>query len=383
MNAWSRLLAKSVVCSFLFVFHHSSLLVAQEVEWRRDYNQARGEASASGKPILIDFGTESCYWCKQLDATTFRDPKIIGVLKERFVALKIDAHRDAPLAEALRVQAYPTLVLAAPDGKILGTHEGYLDAARLQEQLQRVVASVANPEWMTRDYQDATKAIAASDYARAIALLKSVADDGKDRPAQIKARQLLQDLEEQAAGRLARAKALMDKGQTAEALETITDLVRSFAGTQAAAHGSKVLTALAERPENQKEQRLRRARELLAQAREDYRTAQYVCCLDRCDLLAGSYLDLPEGGEAMQLAAEIKSNPEWMRQACDTLSDRLGGLYLALAETWLKRGQPKQALLYLERIVQTLPNSHQAEAARVRLAQIQGQPTRSVDFKKP
>src|SRR5437773_2256835 len=113
MNARSRLLAKSVACAFLFVINHSSFLAAQEVEWRRDYNQARGEATASGKPILIDFGTENCYWCKQLDATTFRDPKITGLLRERFVALKIDAHRDAPLAEALRVQAYPTLVLAA------------------------------------------------------------------------------------------------------------------------------------------------------------------------------------------------------------------------------------------------------------------------------
>jgi hypothetical protein len=33
-------------------------------------------------------------------------------------------------------------------------------------------------------------------------------------------------------------------------------------------------------------------------------------------------------------------------------------------------------------VVQTLPGTRQAEAAQVRLAQIQGQPTRPVDFKK-
>ena len=43
------------------------------------------------------------------------------------------------------------------------------------------------------------------------------------------------------------------------------------------------------------------------------------------------------------MATEIKYNPEWMRQACDTLSERLGVLYLSLAETWLKKGQPQQA----------------------------------------
>ena len=122
---------------------------------------------------------------------------------------------------------------------------------------------------------------------------------------------------------------------------------------------------------------------MLAQAREDYRTQQYLCCLDRCEVLSGTYADLAEGTEAMQLAAEIKNNPEWMRLACDNLSDRLGLLYLSLAETWPKKGQPQQAVLYLERVVQAFPNTRQAEAAQIRLAQIQGQPTRAVDFKKP
>ena len=118
--------------------------------------------------------------------------------------------------------------------------------------------------------------------------------------------------------------------------------------------------------------RVRRARELLSQAKEDYRSQQYLYCLDRCEALAGSYADLPEGQEAMQLAGTLKANPEWMRVACDNLSDRLGTLYLSLAESWLKKGQPQQAVLFLERVVQTFPNTRQAEAAQVRLTQIQG-----------
>ena len=155
-------------------------------------------------------------------------------MNERFIPLKIDANREAPLAEALRIERYPTIVLAGPDGKILGTQEGYMEAPRFLEQLQRVLVSVSNPEWMTRDYQEAAKAIAASDYARAIALLKSVTEDGKERSVQLKARQLLNELDQQAATRLARAKQYEDKGQTTEAMETLTELVRAYAGTQAA-----------------------------------------------------------------------------------------------------------------------------------------------------
>jgi thioredoxin-like negative regulator of GroEL len=373
----------STICFLQFAIFNLQSAIGQDVNWRTDYNKARQEAVQKNRPLLLDFGTEQCVHCKRLDTITFRDPTIINVLNDRFIALKIDAGKETALADALRVQSFPTCVIAAPDGKILSTVEGFTEAIRFNELLQRALASVSNPEWMNRDYQEAVKAIAASDFARAIALLRSVIEDKGNRPVQVKSRQLLDDLEQQAAGLLARAKQHVDKGQSDEAITRITELVRTFAGTQAAAEGGQMLTTLANRPEIKNQHRTKRARELLAQAREDYRTQQFLPCLDRCEDLASSYADLPEGADAMQLAAQIKNNPEWMKQVCESLSDRLGLLYLSLAETLLKKGQPQQAVVYLERVLQTFPGTRQAEAAQVRLSQVQGQPTQPVDFKKP
>src|SRR5262249_1250784 len=137
----------------------------QDINWRRDYNAARKEATDKSLPLILDVGTENCFWCKKLDTTTFRDPTIASVLNGQLFPLRVDAEREAALADALRISTYPTLVLAAPDGKILGTLEGYMEAPRLHEHLQRVLASLSNPEWMKRDYQEASKAIASADYA--------------------------------------------------------------------------------------------------------------------------------------------------------------------------------------------------------------------------
>lgn len=386
MTATRRLTLRTAAgCAlFLFLLHPSCFLLAEDVDWRSDYNAARREAAEKDRPIILDFGTENCVWCKKLDAVTFRDADVVKRLNGQFVALKIDGEKDAALAEKLRIQKYPTVVLASPEGKILDVIEGFKEPGPFQEHLDRVLDVVSNPDWMRRDYEAAGKAIGSSDYARALALLKNLVQDGKDRPVQVKAKQLLQDLEQQSAGRLARAKQLADKGQTTEAIDTVTELIRVFAGTQAATEGAQMLTALAKKPEIKDGQRTRRARELLAEAREDYRTQQYLLCLHRCEVLAGAFGDLPEGAEAVQLAGEIKNNPERLRQAAELAGEQLGTLYLALAETCLKKGQPQQAILWLERVVQTLPNTRHADAAQMRLAQIQGQPdTRAVDFKKP
>lgn len=103
---------------------------AQSVQWRHDYAAARKEAAETGRQLLLDFGTEACVWCRKLDATTFRDPKVIKLLNERFVPVKLDGNKEQQLTAALRIDGFPTLVLATPDGKVFGRHAGYVDSAQ-------------------------------------------------------------------------------------------------------------------------------------------------------------------------------------------------------------------------------------------------------------
>src|SRR5437764_368805 len=90
---------------------------AQEVRWRTEYNAARKEAADKGLPLVLDFGTPSCFWCRKLDESTFSDPNVAQLMNEKYVPLKIDAEREHGLVQALRITAYPTVILAASDGK--------------------------------------------------------------------------------------------------------------------------------------------------------------------------------------------------------------------------------------------------------------------------
>jgi len=113
---------------------------AQEVKWRQDYAAARREATETGKPLLLDFGTEACVWCRKQDATTLRDPRIVKVLNEQFIPVKIDANRYEKLTSSLGIESYPTMVLATPEGKVAGRHVGYADVAQLNTLLHKAPA---------------------------------------------------------------------------------------------------------------------------------------------------------------------------------------------------------------------------------------------------
>lgn len=120
-------------------------LSAQEVQWRHDYAAARTEAAQTGKPLLLDFGTENCMWCRKLDATTFRSKPVVDALNARFIPVKVDANKAPKLVQALGIEGYPEVIAASPDGTILGRHPGYADTNEMSKMLSGALQRMPKP----------------------------------------------------------------------------------------------------------------------------------------------------------------------------------------------------------------------------------------------
>jgi hypothetical protein len=345
-----------------------------DLKWRGEYNAARKEAQEKNLPLIIDFGTASCFWCRKLDDTTFRDPRIVALMNDRFVPLKIDAEKEVHLANILRIESYPTIVLATSDGKIVTYLKGYQDAENFHEVLQRMSGNLQAPEWMQRDLQSAGQKMQQGEYAAAIAGLRGILDDPKGRPLQAQAQKHLDAIEQKAMERVGQARDLNDKGRAPEAIAHLADTVRYFPGLEASRQANDLMNRMKDQANLEKSAALRtlRARDLLAQAREYYKQRDLVPCLDRCSVLVRDFVDLPEGQDGMLLMGELKNNPVLLQQAADSLSERLGEIYLALAEGHLQKGQSQRAEYYFQRVVLACPGSRHAESAQVRLVQLQG-----------
>ncbi len=361
------------------VVAQESAPASKEIQWRTDYGQALVESEKRGLPIVIDFTMTPCFFCDKLDATTFRDPRVIELMNQQFIPLRIHTSRDPKLIQDMRINAFPTLVVAGPGRKILKMKEGYQDADTFHELLQRFSAQVATPDWMKQHYESAQKAYQDGDYARAFAALKNILDDGNGRAIHSSAQKLMAEIEAKANERLTKAKELVAAGKSIEALQALTETLVTFPGLPAAREAGDLLTKLTQNNQERVQQRARRAGDLITQARGFYKNKDIVPCLDRCEILLASYGDLPEGMEASQLIQEIRGNQEWLLLAADTLGDRLAGVYLALADNLTKRGKPREAEVFLRRVIQAFPGTRYAESAQIRIGQLQGIPPSRVE----
>src|SRR6516162_7144153 len=150
----------------------------EDIRWRFDYAEARQEAKKSGQPLLLYFATQWSPQCKKMESTTFQDPDLVRYVNQQYVAIKLDGMKEKQLLERLKIQIYPTIILAGPDGKILDTViTGYIEAQELSDRLKKAAGSLGNTDWMIKDLEEATLALNASEFPRAIAHLRAIVDD--------------------------------------------------------------------------------------------------------------------------------------------------------------------------------------------------------------
>jgi uncharacterized protein YyaL (SSP411 family) len=72
-----------------FGFH--SLSHSQDIKWMT-FEEAVKMNEAQPKPFFIDIYTDWCGWCKKMDATTFKEEKVIESLSD-FYCVKLNAEQ--------------------------------------------------------------------------------------------------------------------------------------------------------------------------------------------------------------------------------------------------------------------------------------------------
>jgi uncharacterized protein YyaL (SSP411 family) len=115
-------------------------LFAWEPWERATFERARRE----GRFILVHGAAEWCHWCHVMEETTYRDPEVGRLLRDRFVAIRVDVDSRPDIEERYGDWGWPATILLGPDAEELGKLRGYVEAGELLAKL-RDLAAAARP----------------------------------------------------------------------------------------------------------------------------------------------------------------------------------------------------------------------------------------------
>jgi uncharacterized protein YyaL (SSP411 family) len=143
----------------------------QGFEWMQYDAAAFDKAKKERRFILLDGAAEWCHWCHVMDATTYRDPDVGKILKEKFVAIRIDVDARPDLEERYADWGWPATILLSPDAEEIGKFRGYLPPDRMLAALEAITTQGSTNAKPAKDLEDAPASIDALPWVASRTLL--------------------------------------------------------------------------------------------------------------------------------------------------------------------------------------------------------------------
>jgi thioredoxin-like negative regulator of GroEL len=107
---------------------------ASEIPWRERPAPAFAEAADEGRPMIVDLWAVWCEPCKVMEATTYKDPRVVEVIGD-FIPLKLHLDANDQSVARYEVVAYPTTLFLDGNGDEIGRLAGMVEADPMLDAL--------------------------------------------------------------------------------------------------------------------------------------------------------------------------------------------------------------------------------------------------------
>jgi thiol:disulfide interchange protein len=116
----------------------SSAPASEGIAWIHNLDDGLTKAAEEGKPVMVDFYTDWCGWCKKLDEDTYSNARVKAKAAQ-FVAVKVDAEQDEVSALKYGVQGFPTIVFTDAKGKEIHRVTGFAPPKAFVKEMDKAL----------------------------------------------------------------------------------------------------------------------------------------------------------------------------------------------------------------------------------------------------
>jgi len=101
--------------SMLFVL--STSLIAESINWAKDYKSGIAQATKEQKPVMFVVSRHSCKYCVILEQNTFSNPRVISKLNKEFISIISYTDERDYIPRGMYTGGTPTTWFLASDGQ--------------------------------------------------------------------------------------------------------------------------------------------------------------------------------------------------------------------------------------------------------------------------
>lgn len=109
------------------------------VDWQAWSPSLFEQAAREGRYILLHLGADWCHWCHVMEDTSYRDPAVLALIRQRYIPVRVEQDRNPDLSQRYEAWGWPATIVFDADGNEIGKRRGYQPPEFFARLLQAII----------------------------------------------------------------------------------------------------------------------------------------------------------------------------------------------------------------------------------------------------
>lgn len=109
------------------------------IKWQPWSDAVFARAKRENRFVILDLEAVWCHWCHVMEHTTYADPKVIKLIRQRYIAVRVDQDARPDISRRYEDWGWPATVVFAPDGSEIVKRRGYIPPEGFAAILQAII----------------------------------------------------------------------------------------------------------------------------------------------------------------------------------------------------------------------------------------------------
>jgi uncharacterized protein len=130
---------RRLVAALLLLWTLPGYTAGSKIDWQPWSDSVFERAARENRFVLLDLEAVWCHWCHVMDAVTYSDPKVVELIKSRYIPVRVDQDSRPDISRRYENYGWPATVVFNAEGGEIVKRRGYLPPEVMISMLEEII----------------------------------------------------------------------------------------------------------------------------------------------------------------------------------------------------------------------------------------------------
>ena len=130
---------RRLVAALLLLWTLPGYTASSKIDWQPWSDSVFERAARENRFVLLDLEAVWCHWCHVMDEVTYSDPKVVELIKSRYIPVRVDQDARPDISRRYENYGWPATVVFNAEGGEIVKRRGYLPPEVMISMLEEII----------------------------------------------------------------------------------------------------------------------------------------------------------------------------------------------------------------------------------------------------